>query len=126
MMMMTMMIMIMMTQTMTMMAGTVASGNPELYDPTDTCRPTVGRLSADTLPTPTISSFFTVNIYTALKSPIHSFEFPYICMTQSRGVDSIHKRVRGHVDKMLAGVFSSHMSNHFFLFHRYLYSKFTD
>ena len=37
----------------------------------------VGRLSADTLPTPTISSFFTVNIYTALKSPIHSFEFPY-------------------------------------------------
>ena len=30
-------------------------GNPELYDPTDTCRPTsrptVGRLSADTLPT---------------------------------------------------------------------------
>ena len=39
-------------------------GNPELYDPTDTCRPTVGRLSADTLPTPTISSFFTV-IYMA-------------------------------------------------------------
>ena len=36
----------------------------------------VGRLSADTLPTPTISSFFTV-IYTALKSPIHSFAFPY-------------------------------------------------
>ena len=26
-------------------------GNPELCDPTDTCWPTVGRLSADTLPT---------------------------------------------------------------------------
>ena len=48
-------------------------GNPELYDPTDTCRPTSWPTSR---PTPTISSFFTV-IYTALKSPIHSFEFPY-------------------------------------------------
>ena len=50
-------------------------GNPELYDPTDTCRPTRYRHTC-----PTISSFFTI-IYTDLKCPIHSFEFPYICMT---------------------------------------------
>ena len=27
--------------------GRLPAGNPELYDPTDTCRPTVGRLTGD-------------------------------------------------------------------------------
>ena len=29
------------------LADTCRSGNPGLYDPTDTCRPTVGRLTGD-------------------------------------------------------------------------------
>ena len=67
-----------------------------MIPPTRVGRP-VGRLSADTLPTPTISSFFTV-IYTALKSPIHSFEFPYDIHNRAESIQ-LHKRVRGPVDK---------------------------